>query len=197
MRETIKLVIVLCVLCLAWSALLGYVNAITVGPIAEIAAANASAARKDVMPSAGDEIVEQVSEDDVNRIAEQIGAPGQIASIYKATNNGEIVGYTIATTNNGFGGAVEVLTGITTDDKISGVRITSHSETPGLGAKSTDPTFYEQYSGKDANGSIAVKKGGGATETQVDAITGATITSRAVTEAVNIASKAYEVLKGE
>ena len=72
-----------------------------------------------------------------------------------------------------------MMVGVDTEGTVTGVRILSHSDTPGLGALATSPDFYEQFTGM--SGTLAVNKDGG----QVQAITSATITSRAVTVGVN------------
>jgi electron transport complex protein RnfG len=93
----------------------------------------------------------------------------------------------------GFGGDVGIVVGVNLDDdKILGVRVTTQSETPGVGARAkTDTTFVSQFKGQALKGSFKVKADGG----QVDAIGGATITSRAVSAALTDASKVYEELK--
>lgn len=95
----------------------------------------------------------------------------------------------------GFGGDVGIVVGVDLDnDKMLGVRVTTMSETPGVGARAkTDTTFVSQFKGQDLKGTFKVKADGG----QVDAIGGATITSRAVSSALTDASKAYAELKPE
>ncbi len=109
--------------------------------------------------------------------------------------DGEIIGYAFITANNGYGGAVSVMTGITTDNKISGVAILEHGETPGLGANAAKEDFRNQYKQDiPESNKLAVTKDGGT----IDAITGATITSRAVTNSVNDAIALYnEVREGK
>ena len=86
----------------------------------------------------------------------------------------------------GFGGGVDTMVGIGVDGTITGISIISaSSETPGLGANSTKPEFQEQFAGQPADGTVAVEKDGGS----IVALTGATITSRAVSEGVNAAVK--------
>jgi electron transport complex protein RnfG len=72
------------------------------------------------------------------------------------------------------------------DGNIVGVRILKDTDTPGLGAKAALPAFYEQFAGMTADGTIKVTKDGG----EVEAITAATITSRAVSLLVNVSGKA-------
>jgi electron transport complex protein RnfG len=93
----------------------------------------------------------------------------------------------------GFGGDVNIVVGVDLDtDKILGVGVTTHSETPGVGARAkTDPTFVSQFKGQPVNQVFKVKADGG----QVDAIGGATITSRAVSAGLTDAAKVYEKLK--
>jgi len=93
----------------------------------------------------------------------------------------------------GFGGDVGIVVGVELDDdKILGVRVTTMSETPGVGARAkTDITFVSQFKDQTLKGTFKVKADGG----QVDAIGGATITSRAVSAALTDASKVYEELK--
>ena len=99
--------------------------------------------------------------------------------------------YDIITTTDkeGYGGDIQVTIGITTDGTINGVSILSLSETAGLGMKATEPAFYEQYQGKQTE-NFYVSKDGGSGE-PIEALSGATITSRAVTGAVNAALAYY------
>ena len=95
-------------------------------------------------------------------------------------------GYVItATDKEGYGGDIRVTVGIKADGTVNGVSILSISETAGLGMKATEPAFYEQYQGKQAE-KFYVSKDGGDGE-PIDALSGATITSRAMTGAVNAA----------
>jgi len=95
----------------------------------------------------------------------------------------------------GFGGEIGVMVGVNLeDDKIVGVGVTTHSETPGVGARAkTDPTFVAQFPGMPAEETFKVKADGG----QVDALSGATVTSRGVSAALTEAGKIYEKLKPE
>lgn len=105
--------------------------------------------------------------------------------------DGKEGGYVIVTSATGYGGTVKVMTGIDMEGKVTGIIILEHSETPGLGAKSTDDSFRDQFVGISAEGSVNVKKDGG----EIDAISGATITSRAVCSAVTEAIDIYNTVK--
>lgn len=97
--------------------------------------------------------------------------------------------------DKGFGGDIGLMVGVNTkDDKIVGVNVTTHSETPGLGARAKDdPGFVYQFKGLSINDAIKVKNDGG----QINAISGATITSRAVCVAATRAGSIYKQLKPE
>ena len=93
----------------------------------------------------------------------------------------------------GYGGDIGVMVGVNIrDDKLIGVGVTTHSETPGMGSKAkTDPKFVAQFKTLTLNQVFKVKADGG----QVDAISGATVTSRGVAVAVSDASMIYKRLK--
>jgi electron transport complex protein RnfG len=95
----------------------------------------------------------------------------------------------------GFGGDIGVIVAVNLDtDEIVGIGVTTHSETPGLGSRAkTDPTFAVQFKGLSLNEPFKVKADGG----QIDALSGATVTSRGVCAAVTAASELYQRLKGE
>lgn len=95
----------------------------------------------------------------------------------------------------GFGGDLGLMVGVNLEDgKIAGVGVTTHSETPGVGSRAkTDPTFVAQFPGMPIAETFKVKADGG----QVDALSGATVTSRGVSAALTEAGKIYEKLKPE
>lgn len=95
----------------------------------------------------------------------------------------------------GFSGEIGLMVGVDpATDKITGVAVTTHSETPGIGSKAKeDGTFGKQFSGRPVTAEFRVKADGG----EIDAITGATITSRGVCLAVTKAGETYKTLKPE
>lgn len=105
--------------------------------------------------------------------------------------SGNTVGATIKMNVKGFNPNIELTVGIQSDGTVSGIKISSHEETPGLGAKATEAAFSDQYKGKPADGSISVIKNGTPADSEIVAITGATITSNGVTSAVNLAAQYY------
>lgn len=97
------------------------------------------------------------------------------------------------TFGKGYGGVLGVIVGVNLDnDEIVGIGVTTHSETPGVGSKAkTDPSFAAQFKGKSMKDPLQIKADGG----EIDAMSGATITSRGVSGAVIEATKVYERLK--
>jgi electron transport complex protein RnfG len=115
---------------------------------------------------------------------------GDSLDIYPAKKNGEIIGYAVNTyTSKGFSGNISLMAGFKTDGTILSITVLDHKETPGLGTKMTEPEFKEQFTGKNpVEFKLKVKKDGG----QIDAITAATISSRAFCDAVQ---RAYNTLQ--
>jgi electron transport complex protein RnfG len=114
-------------------------------------------------------------------------------SFFVGVFDGEANAVALESAGGGFGGDIGIMVGVNLkDDKIIGVSVTTHSETPGLGSKAkSDPSFTKQFSDLPFTGVFAVKTSGG----QIDAISGATITSQGVSVAVTEAAKVYEALK--
>ncbi len=101
-------------------------------------------------------------------------------TVYTVSDNGAVIGYCVQLASAGFGGDVSLMVGYRADGSILGVQVVSHSETPGLGARVEEETYLSQYNGKT---------GGLKLGQEVDAISGATISSRAVLEGVNKATR--------
>ena len=163
-------------------ALLGYVNELTKGPIAEANAKALSDAIALVVPGFDNNPAEAPECIDLN---------GATYKIYKATKGGEFIGAAVESSANGFGGALNVLVGFDKEGNIIDYSLLSHAETPGLGSKAADWFKKGQkgdITGKNpGKGALVVNKDGG----DVDAITASTITTRAFLNAVNNAYAAY------
>ena len=166
-------------------ALLGTINELTKGPIAEANAKALSDAIALVVPGFDNNPAEA---------PETVELEGASYKVYKATKGGEFIGAAVESTANGFGGALTVLVGFDQEGNIIDYSVLSHAETPGLGSKSAD--WFKKGAKGDITGMnpgqapLTVSKDGG----QVDAITASTITSRAFLGAVN---KAYEAFKSQ
>lgn len=180
-NEIVRLIVVLGLITLITALLLGFVNQITAPLIEANNKKTLDAAMAEIIPDAQFEELEVSAE----AAAPADKATPKIAGVYKATVSGTDAGYCVQVVPTGFGGDITVIVGIGTDGTVAGAKVTKHGETPGLGAKAQqDPAWIAQFAGKPADGSLAVTKDGG----DVNAITGATITSRAVTLGVNTAA---------
>ena len=123
-----------------------------------------------------------------------VSADGKDYTYYEGTASGDTIGYVFKTSAKGYGGDIDLMVGIDTSGKVTGVSILSISETAGLGMNAKNESFINQYIGK--SGTIGVSKNG-ASDTEIQALTGATITSKAVTSAVNTALSLYSQIGGE
>ena len=144
------------------------VNMITAPAIAELNAQNTQAAIQAVLPGGGEELAE-------------FPAVDLVSKVYASET-----GYAVQVTPGGFDNTITMMVGVDKSGNVLGIDVISHTETAGLGAVSDADTpagiaFREQFKG--ASGSVSVTKDGG----QMDAITGATITSRAICVGVNAA----------
>ena len=150
------------------AAALAGVNSITAPAISALNAQKTQEAIELVLPGGGEEVV-------------SAPAAPLVAKVYKGEN-----GYAVQTTPGGFDNTITMMVGVDTEGKVLGISIIKHTETAGLGAVAAAGTpagenFRGQFVG--ASGSVSVTKDGGT----MDAITGATITSRAICVGVNAA----------
>lgn len=99
--------------------------------------------------------------------------------IYTVYSDGSEIGYGFLATGKGYGGDIDILVGLNTDMTMKGVTIVSHTETPGLGDKIVKPSFTDRFVGLDISEVQLTRDGG-----KVDAISGSTISSKAVIDAV-------------
>ncbi len=189
MKEIVRLGIILFTISFIAAIGLKVTEEFTKGPIAaQIEAAN-EMARKDVFKDA-----DSFEAIDASKLASLKAEDEILQEVFVAKKGSEVIGYVVKTTPNGFAGPVEVVTGVGADGKLSGVRVGNNTETPGLGDLAKQPAFYEQYTGKSTDGEIGVSKSN-PKENEIQALTGATITSRGVTRGVNTAIKIANSLK--
>lgn len=191
MKEISKLGLILLVICAVAASLLSLTYDVTIDKILAQRELTNQLSRQEVLPEADSfEAVDASVLEAVRSESESV------VEIYEGLSGGSLVGYTIKTMPSGFGGSVEVVTGIGSDGQITGMRVGNHQETPGLGANATLPEFYDQYAGKSAEAELTVVKAE-ATGNEIQAISGATITSKAVTSGVNLAVEAFKTVSGQ
>ena len=177
------------VICLCATFLLGLVNGVTEEKIAQNAVETEMNSRKVVMADAST-FGEKVEGD---YTYEGVAAP--YSYVEALDKEGNVIGYIFVTQSSGYGGAISTMTGVDTEGKVTGVEFLQINETVGLGMNATKDSFKEQFKG--LSGIIGVNKNE-STETEIKALTGATITSKAAAKGVNIALDIYEnVIGGE
>ena len=111
-----------------------------------------------------------------------------VETVLKAVDaGGNQLGYVItALSNDSYGGAIKLSVGLKEDGTITGIEFLEINDTPGLGLKAKEPEFKSQFAGKKAE-ALSVTKSGSGSDNEIAAISGATITSSATTNAVNAA----------
>jgi len=179
-KETLSLILTLTVICLVAGLLLAFANDLTKERIAEALEKERTEAIMKALPPCDNNPVEEtktVTEND----KEWTFFIGRLKDTFSG------VAFETST-SKGFGGEIKLMVGVTAEDKINNIIILGHKETPGLGAKISSDEFRNGFSGKDiVKTNWKVKKDGG----DIDAITAATISSRAVTEAVKTGLDVY------
>ncbi len=177
MKETVKnansmprLIIVLFLISAITALLLGLVDYITRDRIAEIKDEKTNAALSEVMPAG----------ETFEKLDAEVSAK-EVSCVYAAKSGDDLAGYVVETVVSGSQGNIDMVVGVGLDGAVTGVAIIDMSETSNLGSKAADADWRAQFVGVSSE--QAVSKDGG----DIDALTGATITSRAVTNGVNIA----------
>lgn len=180
-------------------AALGTVYEITKAPIAKAEADALTESYKAVFADADSfEDVDGFSEDAANKVVADAGVEGVTISFAKnaVDASGNELGMVIGVTSDGgYGGDISFTMGVTDDGKMTGYATTSISETAGLGMHATDKgegTFESQFEGMDAATDLKVAKDGGS----IQAISGATITSRCMTKGINGGFAYFQSVKG-
>jgi Na+-translocating ferredoxin:NAD+ oxidoreductase subunit G len=180
MKENLGLGIKLLIIAGIAGLLLGYAYDITKAPIEAKQKEEQTLAMKAILPAA----------DDFKESQQDISSNENIKSIFEGNKGGQLSGYLFTVNTSGYGGQITLMVGISTEGKVEGIKILSHTETPGLGSNAEKPKFADQFKGKPAEKDLAVGS-------DIQAITGSTITSKAVTSGVNTAIKFYnDQLKG-
>ena len=184
-KDMFKLGLNLLIISAVAALLLALTNSVTASTIAQRNEQANAEARKLVLESAQD--FEQVKDVKTNN-----SKGVEVSEIYEAKDaSGNTVGYTLKVLPSGYGGTIELMVGIdSAKGQVSGINVVSNSETAGLGAKATNPEFSDQYKGKPLE-ELSVLKNGTPGDTEIKAISGATITSTAVTNGVDAAIEVY------
>lgn len=186
-KEIISLGLILFLITAIAAVILGGAYQVTKEPIAIQQKKENDDAMKEVLPKAETFEKQEIQLDETSIIKE----------VNQGKTGSDVAGYAIKVSPKGYAGLIEMMVGISEDGKVEGIKILNHSETPGLGAKAPEPEFSGQYKGKSIEQPIVVVKADPAKDNEIKAITGATISSNAVTTGVNEAINFYnEQLKG-
>ena len=163
---------VLTIICIVVTLALSSANLLTKDTIAELQLENEKKAMEKLMKGEYEPATMFVNEQKVD--------------YHIVTKDGKTIGYIFKTTAKGYGGEISVMTAVNPDASVAAVEILdASSETPGLGQNVTNESFYKQYEGRPHN-VVAIKGGNAdAAKNEINAVTGATISSKAVTTAVN------------
>lgn len=183
MRDIIKPATTLFITCLIVTLSLAFTYSATKGKIAERAEIDAENARKEVLAVA--DTFKEIT--DIDSIIKANSGLEPVKKAFKGVKGNEVIGYVFSTESKGYGGAIGITVGIDTKGKVMGVKIGESKETPGLGSKASDKPFISQFLNiipKEPLKVIKIKK---SKPEEIEAISGATITSKAVTKAVQAA----------
>ena len=196
MTDNIKTAVTLFIITLISGLVLGCVYGITKGPIEEANKAATYAAYAELLPGASDyndkpEVVEAANAGLAGKSYGNVTVDNVVEAV---DGSGSAMGYVVtATSNDGFGGAIQLTVGYKDEGgelKSTGISFLSIAETAGLGMNATiegEGSFKSQFEGKSAV-ELTLVKSGNAGDAEIDAMSGASITSGAVTNAVNAAN---------
>lgn len=173
------LAIPLVIICLACSFLVAFAHEGTKDTIAAKAKADTEAAYKAIFP-------------DLGELSKAEAPGGKIKDLQISKKDGKANGYIYTVVPNSYGGPLELMVGINAKDgKLTGIKVLHHDDTPGLGAKSTEPEFSDQFKGKDLKTPLKLVKRATNKPDEFQAITAATITSSAIRDGINEVREHY------
>lgn len=186
MKELVKLVVVLTLISALAGVLLAFTNKVTRAPI--------EAARRQEMLDALAQVL-PLFDNQPDTCLKTISDEGAGWTFHIARKENQFAGTAFVTTSmKGYGGPISIMVGLNADDTLRKIRVLSQQETPGLGSKIAHGPFATQFDGKSIpNTRWAVTKDGG----EIHAITGATISSRAVTDAIKRGCDVYAKHKAD
>ena len=174
MHELLTLGLTLTVICIIVGGIVAFVFETTKEQIAMNNAVNAE-----------DLAIVMPESDSIEDVTGDFEAHEYITEIYKALKGTDVVGYVYKTTTTGYKPGLSTLVGIDNDGKLVAAKVTQSSETPGLGALVSENQFISQFTGKETDSSFQVVKTTPAGASEIQAVSGATISSTAVTTSVN------------
>jgi electron transport complex protein RnfG len=181
MKELSRLALVLTIIAAAAGLILSLVEGMTRAPIAEVRRQETLKALRAVLPP-----IDNAPDADTVVLVTGKDRKGRdlVRTFYRGRLLGDVAGIAFkVVAPDGYSGNIEIMVGVDPEGRVAGIEILTHAETPGLGSKITAPVFKDQFRGKGLDDADwRVKKDGGS----FDQITGATVSPRAVVQAVKI-----------
>ncbi len=196
--KSVRAVVTLTVITLIAGLFLGYVYELTKDPIAQKTLEAKLNAYKTVFPTADDFVQTDQTPEQATAYVNEMGYPDErIDECLRAVGaDGSVLGHVMTvTTSEGYGGDISVSMGISGDGTLNGIEILSISETAGLGMKADTPEFKSRFAGKKVS-QFNYTKNGAQAEYEIDALSGATITTNAMVNAVNAGLSYARSLQG-
>lgn len=187
MNKIVKNALILMAITLVSGLALGFVYDITKGPIAEQEQKAKEEAYQTVFVDAASYEEIELDADAVNVLLGEAGYGAQNIdeALLAKDESGETLGLVMnVTTGEGYGGDIQFAMGIQNDGTVNGIKILAIDETAGLGMKANEETFYGQFSNKKVE-AFQYTKSGAASDNEIDAISGATVTTNAMVNGVN------------
>ena len=176
-------VVVLVAICFVTTLLLALTNSVSAPIIIKNAEITATANRKELLPEADD-----FTKVDQDSYASSSDGKASVTEIYKANND---AGYVMTCTTKSFGGDLTMMVGLDASGAVTGVKVTDHADTPGVGTKDQDPEYLAQYNTRTSLSSEDVKK-----ESDFSFITGASVSGTAIHKGVYAALAQFAELGG-
>lgn len=202
MKTIAKNTLSLTVITLVMGVLLGVVHHVTAEPIRIQEQKKIEEAYRNVFPEAEHFEERQLEGELAENFGEALAADGysdeSIDAVAHALDaEGELLGYVLTvTTSQGYGGDIQLTMGVSYDGTTEGIAFLSIGETAGLGMRADTEDFRSQFSGRRTDYFVYTKTGA-SVENEIDALSGATVTTNAVTRAVNAGLTAFRVLNAE
>jgi electron transport complex protein RnfG len=166
------------------TVLLGLVRNITLEPIEQ--------QRRKTLESTMKAVLKEATEFKEAGYISEMERSGSLVRVFEGSKGGELIGFVLELAPVGYSGEINIMVGISkVNNEITGMRVLRHSETPGLGALAVKENFYRKFDGRKLIPLSVVRSLPG--ENDIEAITSATITSTAITNAVNEAIEWYRI----
>lgn len=185
MNETLKLGLILLLICAISGGVLAVSNGITAPIIAEIEKAGSFGAFSELFPEADDFVAI-----DEAKLAEIMADNRFVQEVYEVKKGDETLGYAFKTKSGGYGGDLFAISGFAMDGTITGIKVVEHSETPGLGSRIEEEPFASSFVGKSSTNEL-VPTAAPSADNEVLLLSGATVSTEGVLYGVNGAREAF------